>query len=353
MIKPGKENIKIISEYDIASFQRWLRVGLETYLLENNVWGFEPMAVFIGQDEHVVSDLRNIYDVLPSSARANFRQAIANILASLEATEQNIIIFEHLLLLAGKVSAGTEIYPVVSSRVGKGFFGLVENDKGRSLFDITMMIVAELATPIENALQCLNTLISSPCFNKSSAYAGLALISLCRVAPNDLAKHLAKLHEKMMKMFEEYAINDAGQRLWAKKIVNTLSTCELAKGLSELGLYLPKLPFDYWFFNIFSRAEDGPLIVWKCDGDRISISKPGEPHIFFDVATNNHIDFFDFFLKDSDVVENTTPTTPQNEEIETGPARKYYNTDAQFQSIFSMPLNKNHSSHTCIYEGQL
>jgi len=270
MIKPIPEDVEIFKDYTIADFQCWLRVGLEGYLLEDDVWSFEPMAVFINQDEHLTSDLHNIYEVLPYKLKAYFRQALANIIATLEADAKEVVVFEHLLLLASKISAGAEVLPVFPSRIGSGFFGLTKNSAGESLFDITMRTVADLAAPIENALICLHQLIGSRYFE--NAYAGTALLALCRVNPRGLADHLNLLREKLDAMFRQYDINKTGKRRWAERILQTVGMYALKEALNELKPSFPgseDTSSDNWLLEaLFDKIEgESPLVGFEIQSD--------------------------------------------------------------------------------------
>ena len=102
MIKPTPEDVMDLKNYSTDNFKVWLRKGLEGYLLKNDIWDFEPMAVFIGQDDGVSLDLINICNALPEKTQENFYQAVENLIRDKEYnkrynTENRKIILENLL----------------------------------------------------------------------------------------------------------------------------------------------------------------------------------------------------------------------------------------------------------------
>ena len=88
--------------FDEARFEAWLRVGLERYLLEDQgPWAFPGAEGSIAQEDYLVLGLRDVYLELNAQGRGHFRHAVAKVLASLEADEKYVGVFEHLLALAG------------------------------------------------------------------------------------------------------------------------------------------------------------------------------------------------------------------------------------------------------------
>ncbi len=82
VILPEKEDMLPFINYTVPDFKRWLRGGIKLYIKKNSVWGFEPIAVFIGQDDFLFLDLRNIYGVLPSKkSQRFFRKAVVELLS--------------------------------------------------------------------------------------------------------------------------------------------------------------------------------------------------------------------------------------------------------------------------------
>lgn len=290
MIRPTLEDIKPLLNFNVIEFQNWLLNGLEGKLHENkDIWAFEHIGLFMGQDEHLALDLQNIYDAMPAVNRGIFRQALANLIATLECLEENVDIFNMLLHLAGLVSAGSEIFPILPTRVGNGFFGMSNNREGESIFGTTMMTVANLASPTKEAKKCLLALIGSNYFEL--AYSGLALVSLCRVDGANLADHLKLLRDPLLSMFEKYKVNDVAKRRLAESVLNTIGLFNLKEGLNNISISDPArfwLSSDNWFLVALTDASitGRPLIGTTAHNNVISIFTPDKPEIKFELEDN-------------------------------------------------------------------
>ena len=106
MISPGREDLAPFEGFKADDFAAWLKVGLEAYLIEDEgVWGFEHVAVFLQGEEHLALALGHIYRELPARERAEFRKAVAKVMATLEADPVNAPVFEHLLAIAAVLPA--------------------------------------------------------------------------------------------------------------------------------------------------------------------------------------------------------------------------------------------------------
>lgn len=98
MILPEKIDMLPFASYSISDFEKWLSRGLEKYLIKNSVWGFEPIAVFIGQAELFSIDLSNIYNVLPSKkCQRIFCKAVGNLILK---NREDPIVLKELVSLA-------------------------------------------------------------------------------------------------------------------------------------------------------------------------------------------------------------------------------------------------------------
>lgn len=284
MIVPSKEDIEPFAKFEISDFERWLRIGFEGFLLENEgTAAFDHLGVFIGLDDHLVQDLRNIYHVFPARSQAHIRQAVANLLASLEPIERNIIIFEHLLLLASVLPAGAEVLRVLPARIGNGFFGLTENRECISLFDLTLMTVIELTVPKKDSIDCLHALISSKYFE--NAYAGIALTALCRADDQNLAKHMAYLRESLAAMFREFNTNDITKRQLAAKILSAVGRHRLVMAIPELLLsdcsYRKPVNDNWFIYALLERSEEVKPLLSRTENKKgeIYFYRPDKPAI--------------------------------------------------------------------------
>jgi len=104
MIKPRPEDVREFENYSVDNFKTWLGKGLEDYLLKEDVWSFGSVAVFIGQDEHLSLDLRNIYEVLSKEAQEKFHQAVKELNEDGEyKKEGKKLILENILYLKNQL----------------------------------------------------------------------------------------------------------------------------------------------------------------------------------------------------------------------------------------------------------
>jgi len=269
MITPSRKDVEAFAKFETEDFELWLRIGLEGYLLEDEgKWAFEPLAVFIGYDNHLVLDLRNIYRVLSPRKQAYFRQAVANLIAYLEATERNVVIFEHLIYLTSVLPAGLEVLRVLPGRICNNFFSLTKNREGKTLFDLTFLMVTELAVSSKDSKECLHALISSPYFD--NAYAGIALLALCRADNSNLAAHMSILRGSLRAMFEDSEVDCFAKRRLAARIFDAVSPHNLVKALSAMRLSdTPCLNFgrDNWlFYALIEKTTSRLLNLCKDEG---------------------------------------------------------------------------------------
>lgn len=102
MILLVKEDMLPFINFTEKNFEKWLLDGITAYVEENYVWEFEPVAVFIGQEDLLCLDLRNIYEALPSKKSQNFfRMAVDRLLSSEKVSNQLVI--DELRLLAKNI----------------------------------------------------------------------------------------------------------------------------------------------------------------------------------------------------------------------------------------------------------
>ena len=239
--------------FGLDDFERWLRTGLESYLLEGKgAWAFSPAAGEIARHDHLILGLRATYEDLLAHQRALFRQAVANVLASLEPREKNIPIFENLLTLAGLLPI-REVLKVLPARIGSSFFGLTSNRDGESLFSLTLLAITELAdkAPGEEVVTCLHDLIGSKHFF-DYAYAGYTLVALCTADPTGLVEHMNRLRSPLAAMFAKFETSLDAKRYLAKRVLDAI-------GLQRIADTLPKLAYNK--LTYLSAASDDWLIA--------------------------------------------------------------------------------------------
>lgn len=272
--------------YTVADFALWLEVGLIAYLSdvpEESDWAFEPLASFIGQDDDVILDLRNIYAVLSPIKKTYFRKAVADILNGLDAAKENIDLFENLLGLSRVLPAKTEILRVLASRIGNGYFGLLEGKDGENLFHATFLTVADLSVESAEAKDCLYKLIQSNNFD--CAYAGLALEALCRADIENLVSHIKLLRAPLNSMFKKYGTSPAAKRSLVKKILKRVGLEPLVKALPALHFcdpYNETLANENWIALALINHAIGeePLVkVEEHSNGGYEVYQPGKEYI--------------------------------------------------------------------------
>lgn len=239
------------AEFDAPAFERWLQVGLEGYLLEGQgTWAFPGAEGYILRSDHLVEGLEEAYRSMQPQQKADFRRAVAGLLASpaLEASSQNVPVLEHLLSLAEALPA-PEVLRVLPARLGNGPFGRLATAQQEALFSLGLLTAARLAAERNDAVECLNALIGSKNFD--SAYSGIALVALCRADGRSLVAHMERLRKPLVSMFLKYNTSTEARRELARTILD-------AVGLSRLVAALPNL--KYFDRNSASAATDGWLV---------------------------------------------------------------------------------------------
>ena len=247
MILPSAGDLAAFEHYNAADFSRWLKVGLESYLFEDQgAWGFEHIGVFLQGEEHLALALANVYRAFPAQKRAAFRGAVACVMATLEADPLNAPMFEHLLAIAAVLPA-PEILDILPVKIGNGFFGAMDVEGENGLFEKTLDTIIDLAAPTEASRACLEMLVGSRNFNV--AYSGIALLTLCRLAPAGFVEHMNLLRAPLAKMFEKFETDEETKKRLAEEIEIAVTVFTLAENLRNLRLGERGDTEDMWFFR--------------------------------------------------------------------------------------------------------
>lgn len=250
-----------LDDYSEAVFETWLRVGLEGYLIEGKgSQAFPEVAGTIVAEDHLILGLRKAYSALPTAGRGRFRCALAKVLASLEPTPPNVPLFEHLLSLAAILPC-PEVLRVLPSRVGNDFFGHTADPHDGSLFSQTLLAVADLAAPREEATTCLHALIGSRFFDH--AYAGVALLALCKADDQGLVEHMQRLREPLAKMFQEFELDHNITQQLALGVLDRVGLPALVRSLTALKYDdrpSPSGPSDNWLIIGLLSGPHAPLL---------------------------------------------------------------------------------------------
>lgn len=259
--------------YGAGKFEQWLEEGLKGYLLEDKgAWAFPGAEDRLAAHSMLLDGLKAFYGSLDGAMQGQFKEAVANLLASMPPESRFIPLFSTVLSLASILPA-PQVLRVLPQRIGNGYFGFARNAEGGSLFDIALLSVARLAAPRNDALDCLHALIGSSRFD--AAYAGIALIALCQADDMHFDKHMKLMRPHLQAMFAKYGKGANAKRTWAEQVLEVIPPNRLAVALPKLKCFDAKFelaPLDTWLFDgLFggrkpllkcAKNEDGALRIF-------------------------------------------------------------------------------------------
>ncbi|MCB2262304.1 MAG: hypothetical protein LGR52_05100 [Candidatus Thiosymbion ectosymbiont of Robbea hypermnestra] len=258
-------------EWSIERFECWLRVGVESYVLEGaGAAAFPAAAHRILTAGSLSQGLREFAAGLNAVRRDNLKQALAQVLSSLEPQERFVSVAEQLLAVAVAISA-YPVLKVLARKIGGGFFGQPDAEGRDSLFAMTLYSVARLATPgHRDAEHCLNELIKSENFRP--AHASTVLLALCQVDPQGLVRHLSKsgLRERLAEQFAIYDPDGSVCHKVAQDVLAIVGLDDLKDALYGLDVLDPSacgVHPDDWLVEFLVFAPDTPLKVAESDGE--------------------------------------------------------------------------------------
>ncbi|MEO5328284.1 MAG: hypothetical protein H7829_08560 [Magnetococcus sp. THC-1_WYH] len=262
--------------YTVHKFQTWLRVGFEEFLFEGkDIWAFPGAENFLAGGKHFIRGLGEFYRTLPASPQAHFRQAIADLLATLPSEKRAIPVFEYLLDLAVETQAYEILQAnILRARVGAGFFGLTDDMDEESLFAQTLMTVAQLAAPIHDALETIRTLIHSPHFDH--AYSGVTLTTLCHCDGSQLLQHLAQLRKPLAQMFREFSSDAETKRELVESVLETVGPDQLVSVLTHLTHFdheKQDAPHDTWFLDGLLLGNSPLMSIRRTEDDWFALTR--------------------------------------------------------------------------------
>lgn len=135
-MKPRTKDVLHFVGWTSRSFAKWLRDGLEGYLINKEGIGkFRPLEYCIAQEHTLWGDLAEVYSAFPQDQQAHIREAIAILLKELPAEQKYAKIFRELLCLAEAVGAKEVLKAIPPA--GQGFLALEPEDPdARPLNDV-------------------------------------------------------------------------------------------------------------------------------------------------------------------------------------------------------------------------
>ncbi|MEO5370685.1 MAG: hypothetical protein H7833_11505 [Magnetococcus sp. DMHC-1] len=232
-------------------------------------WGsraFPGAEAIVDRHDSLAAALKAFYNRQDSQRQADFRQATANLLATLERVPENLPLFQRILQLAVRLPA-PEIFPVLAFRIRQGFLLRWPDKDAETLFTESMLAVSQLAAPRSDALPCLNELIQSPSFADPYPHAATALIALNRIQPDQFVAHMNRLRPMLNRQFSHYRVKQEQQRQLAVALLAAVGPLQLLEGLITLKDQTDRktaLAQDHWLMQaLFSRMNDD-IPVLEC-----------------------------------------------------------------------------------------
>lgn len=293
-LSPEQEPVNRLQDFKTKDFVDWLIKGFEDiYDDKKSLNAFGPLNYVVGRQDDLTNGLKDIYDLLPSNLKGNFREAIAQGLSNLPPRISSISSVRGLFYLAGRIKS-TEVLPVVNQYMENGFFSIKENNSGSELFALTLDIIAGISSISENG-EVMRNLVNSNFFKFD--YSPMAFISLCRSEPEKFPEHLKLLRKDFAKMHKEKGTNNA--YMTAKRFAHYVDTKIIANNL-----YLAKLiPLanpenfdnDNWLGQAMFIGKNTSLEL-KCVKENFFISKPdlSSPFVYKVSISGEHENLKDY-----------------------------------------------------------
>ena len=252
-------------EWTVPQFEQWLRVGVESYVLEDvGCSAFPEAAADLLEGGSLALGVKLFVQELGAKQLQNYKQAVANALASLEPLDEYVPVANALLEIAVATNASPVLH-VLSGKIGKGFFGQPDPTARTDLFSTTLYAVERLgAQGREDALKCMHSLIESP--NFQSAHAGIALLALCKIDPTSLVSHLEApgLRKRLQEQFEQFDTDGSLRRKLAHSVLDRIQLTNLKAALPGLQFgdtNNPGRSADDWLVDALFLGPASPLIL--------------------------------------------------------------------------------------------
>ena len=198
---------------DTRQIARWLETALDGYIKDDmGRWAFRPLERYIGLRDHLVDDLRAIYDSLTASAQGRWRDAIRDILA-LHGRDISKRKTTRVLITLATLIRSQEVLDVLP--------GILSGSQDHDLLDLTVEAATSLASQTEASRRCLKQIRTSPTF--TSHYAGLILVALCHADPDNWPHHVKELGIAMGKLASRLDPDSTALRFYANDILQSIS----------------------------------------------------------------------------------------------------------------------------------
>ena len=201
---------------DVHSIRSWVQACLDCYFNQKmGRWAFRPLERYIGVRDDLAEDLRAIYREVEPHAQIRWRVAVRDLLA-MQGHDRSKRGATRVLIDFAALIRAYEVLDVLPS--------LASYDPESWLDQVVATAVA-LANQTSSARACLERLHTSPSF--SSDYAGLVLVALCHVDPDEWLLYVENLAQHMNTLASRLEADSPALRSFASRILDAITLSRL------------------------------------------------------------------------------------------------------------------------------
>jgi hypothetical protein len=237
-----------LQNFSKHDFEDWLRQGLEKHLLHGiGPEAFPGASANLALYDYPAEGLAATYSRLSPEKQSFFRLAVADLVNSMELSEDNVVLMETLLHLAVLLPAN-EVLRGLPFWLRAGYLKRLSKTEADELFDQIFMTVARLATPTKESVNCLREMIALPQFTVD--WAGMALEALWSCDGDNIDAHFHRLRPYLQELMVDAPHRP---RIWARRLLDAI-------GLYRIVKTFPRLKYSD------SKDEQAVLDTWLLDG---------------------------------------------------------------------------------------
>jgi hypothetical protein len=266
-------SLQTFSKHD---FEDWLRQGLENHLLRGmGPEAFPGASVDLARYDYPAEGLAATYSRLSPDRQSYYRLAVADLINSLEISEEDVILMETLLHLAVLLPA-KEVLRGLPFWLRAGYLQRLPEAKAGKLFDQIFMTVARLATPAKESINCLREMIALPQY--TADWAGMALEVLWSCDGDHIIAHFQRLRPYLQEL-----MTDAPHRprIWAKRMLDAVGLYSIVKTLPKLKYLDLKdewAALDIWLPQGLLTGEQRLVECWNGEDGQLCFRLAGQPN---------------------------------------------------------------------------
>jgi hypothetical protein len=195
MIEIERDDVLAVADWSGEEFGDWLVTETEIALYEPpDSFPYKPLHFLFDPSIPPAETLKAVHDALSARARKAMRQGLALAIQRLSWSERARAVLDEFLRFTAYVDA-SEAAPSIAYCFGIGPWGARTDERGGQLFANALGVFAELPQN-RSVLKALEDLTSSVWFRRQPELAPAALLSLARLAPHQLVRHLDRIGEQ-------------------------------------------------------------------------------------------------------------------------------------------------------------